>query len=71
MLSWEAKKKEHKEQRRVFSDESLQVGDLVVIENHGYQWPHKAQIVNIDMKNNAAWIRWVTTQKNISLFSET
>jgi hypothetical protein len=46
-LSWGAKKKEHIEQRRVLSDEGLQVGDHVVVENHGNQWPHKAQIVDI------------------------
>ncbi len=44
MLSWGAKKKECKEQRRVLSDEGLQVGERVVVENHGNQWPHKAQI---------------------------
>jgi hypothetical protein len=53
-LSWGAKKKECKEQRKVLSDESLQVGDLVVVENHGNQWPDKAQIVNIDMENKFA-----------------
>ncbi len=63
MLSWGAKKKECKEQRRVLSDESLQVGDHVFVENHGNQWPHKAQIVNIDMDNNFASIRWETTGK--------
>ncbi len=61
-LSWGAKRKEHKEQRRLLFDESLQVGDLVVVENHGYQWPHKAQIVDIDMVNKDALIRWETTQ---------
>ncbi len=61
-LSWGAKKKEHKEQRRVLSDKSLQVGDLVVFDNHGNQWPHKAQIVNIDMENKFALIRWETKQ---------
>jgi hypothetical protein len=60
-LSWEAKKKECKEQRRVLSDEGLQVGDHVFVENHGNQWPHEAQIVNIDMDNNFALIRWETT----------
>ncbi len=34
-LSWGAKRKERKEQRRVLFDESLQVGDLVVVENYG------------------------------------
>ncbi len=61
-LSWGAKKKECKEQRRVLFDKSLQVGDLVVVENHGNQWPHKAQIVNIAMENKFALIRWETTQ---------
>ncbi len=61
-LSWGAKKKECKEQRRVFFDESLQVGNRVVVENHGNQWPHKAQIVNIDMENKFALIRWEMTQ---------
>ncbi len=56
MLSWGAKKKECKEQRRVLSDEGLQVGDLVVVENYGNQWPHKAQIVHIDMENKFASI---------------
>ncbi len=42
-LSWGAKKKEHKEQSTLLSDENLQVGDLVVVENHGDQWPHKAK----------------------------
>jgi hypothetical protein len=36
-LSWGAKNKEHKEQRRLLSNESLQVGDLVAVENHGNQ----------------------------------
>jgi hypothetical protein len=36
-LSWGAKKKERKEQRSVLFDESLQVGNLVVVENHGEQ----------------------------------
>jgi hypothetical protein len=36
-LSWGAKKKEHKEQSTLLSDESLQVGNLVVVENHGDQ----------------------------------
>jgi hypothetical protein len=48
-LSWGAKKKERIEQRRVLSDEGLQVGDHVVVENHGNQWPHQAQIIDIDM----------------------
>jgi hypothetical protein len=50
-------KKGCKEQRRVLFDESLQVGDLVVVENHSNQWPHKAQIVKIDMENKFALIR--------------
>jgi hypothetical protein len=62
-LSWGAKKQECKEQRRILSDEGLQVGDHVFVENHGNQWPHKAQKVNIDMDNNFALIRWETTQK--------
>jgi hypothetical protein len=62
MLSWGAKKKEHKEQRRVLADEGLQVGKYVFVENNGNQWPHQAQIVDIDMENNFALIRWETTQ---------
>jgi hypothetical protein len=34
-LSWGAKKKECIEQRKVLSNEGLQVGDHVVVENHG------------------------------------
>ncbi len=49
-LNWGVKKKECKEQRRVLSDEGLQVGDHVFVEIHGNQWPHQAQIVDIDMK---------------------
>jgi hypothetical protein len=49
-LSWGAKKKERIEQRRVLSDEGMHVGDHVVVENHGNQRPHKAQIVDIDME---------------------
>jgi hypothetical protein len=60
-LSWKAKKKERIEQIKVLSDEGLQVGDHVVVENHGNQWPHKAHIVDIDMENNFALIRWETT----------
>jgi hypothetical protein len=60
-LSWRTKKKECKEQRRLLSHESLQVGNLVVVENHGNQWPYKAQIVYIDMENKLALIRWETT----------
>ncbi len=48
-LSWGANKKECIEQGRVLSNEGLQVGNDVVVKNHGNQWPHKAQIVNIDM----------------------
>ncbi len=40
-LSWGAKKKERIEQRRVLSDEGLQVGDHVVVENHGNDCPTK------------------------------
>jgi hypothetical protein len=61
-LSCGAKKKERKEQRKVLYDGGLQVGDHVIVENHGIQWPHQAQIVDIDMKNNFALIRWETTQ---------
>ncbi len=57
MLSWGAKKKKQKEQRRVLSDEGLQVGNHVIVENHGIQWPHQAQIVDINMENNFALIR--------------
>jgi hypothetical protein len=53
---------QRKKQRRVLSDESLQVGNLNVVENHGNQWPHKAQIVDIDMENKFALIRWETTR---------
>jgi hypothetical protein len=34
-LSWGAKKKDCIEQRRVLSDEGLQVGNHVFVENHG------------------------------------
>ncbi len=61
-LSWGAKKKECKEQRRVLSDEDLQIGNHVFVEIHGNQWPHQAQIVDIDMETNIASIRWETTQ---------
>ncbi len=61
-LSWGAKKKERKEQRRVLSDEGLQVGNHVFVENHGNQWPHQAQVIDIDMDNYFASIRWETTQ---------
>jgi hypothetical protein len=62
-LSWGAKKKESINQSSELSDEGLQVGDHVVVKNHGKQWLHKAEIVDIDMENNTAWIRWETTQK--------
>jgi hypothetical protein len=60
-LSWGAKKKESIKQRRVLSDEALQVGDHVVVENHGKQWPYKAELIYLDMENNTALIRWETT----------
>ncbi len=41
-LSWGAEKKECIEQRSVFSDEGLQVGSHVIVENHGKHWPHQA-----------------------------
>ncbi len=56
------KKKEHKEQSTLLSDESLQVGDLAVVENHGDQWPHKAHIVDINIEYKWASIRRETTQ---------
>ncbi len=64
-LSWGAKKKERKEQRRLLSDESLEVGNLVVVKNHGNQWPHKAQIVDIDIENKFALIKWEMTQNRL------
>jgi hypothetical protein len=62
-LSWGAKKKELINQSSVLFDEGLQVGNHVVVENHGKYWPHEAEIVDIDMENNTVWIRWETTQK--------
>jgi hypothetical protein len=62
-LSWGAKKKEHKEQSTLLSDESLQVGNLVVVENYGDQWPHIAHIVDINIEYKWALIRWETTRK--------
>jgi hypothetical protein len=44
-------------------DESLQVCNLIVVENHGNYWPHKAEIIDIDIKTNTALIRWETTRK--------
>jgi hypothetical protein len=35
---------------------------MFFVENHGNQWPHQAQIVDIDMENSFALIRWETTQ---------
>ncbi len=56
-LSWGAKKKEHKEQCTLSSDECLQVGDLVVVKNHCDQWPHQACIIKIDTENKLAMIK--------------
>ena len=66
-LSWGAKKKEHKEQCTLFPDECLQVGDLVVVKNHGDQWPHKACIIEIDTEKKLTMIKWETTQKTDSV----
>jgi hypothetical protein len=60
-LSGGAKKKEHKEQCTLLSDECLQVGDLVV------QWPHQARIIEIDTENKLATIKWETTRKTDSV----
>jgi hypothetical protein len=35
--------------KKFISDEGIQVGNHVIIENHGKHWPHQAQIINIDM----------------------
>jgi hypothetical protein len=35
---------------------------MFFVENHGNQWPHKAQIVDIDNENTFALIRWETTR---------
>jgi hypothetical protein len=56
-------KEESINQRSVLSGEGLQISDHVLVENHGKQWPHKAEIIDIDMENNTAWIRRETTQK--------
>ncbi len=45
------KKKERIEQR-VLSDEGLQVGNHVVVENHVKHWLHQAQIIDIDMNED-------------------
>jgi hypothetical protein len=57
-----SKEEEAQRERRVCSDEGPQVGNHVVVENHGNQWPHKAQIVDIDMENKSALIRWEMTR---------
>jgi hypothetical protein len=44
-------------------DEGLQIGDHVIVENHGEHWTHKAQTIDIDMETNVALIRWEMTQK--------
>ncbi len=44
-------------------NEGLQIGNHVVVQNHGKHWTHKAQIIDIDMETNTALIRWETTQK--------
>jgi hypothetical protein len=49
ILSWGAKKMEPIEQRSVLSDEGLQVGDHVVVENNCNYWPCQAQIIDIDI----------------------
>ncbi len=49
------------------SDECLHVGDLVVVKNHGDQWPRQACIVQIDTENKLAMIQWETTQKTDSV----
>ena len=61
-LSWGAKKKEHKQQSKLLSDECLQVCDLVVVKNHGDKWPPQARIIEIDTKNKLAMIQWETTR---------
>ncbi len=35
----------------------MNVGDLVVVKNHGDQWPHQARIVQIDTENKLAMIQ--------------
>ncbi len=67
MLSWGAKKKEHKERSTLLSDECLHVGDLVVVKNHGDQWPHQACIVQIDTENKLTMIQWEKTRKTDSV----
>ena len=63
-LSWGAKKKEHNEHSTLLSDECLlQVGDLVVVKNHGDQWPHQARIIEIDTEKKLTMIKWETTRK--------
>ncbi len=47
-LSWKAKKEESINQRSVLSDKGLQISYHVLVENHDKQWPHKAEIVDID-----------------------
>ncbi len=44
-------------------DESLQVGNHIIVENHGKHWTHKAETIDIDMDTNIALIRWETTRK--------
>jgi hypothetical protein len=53
-LTWGATKKEYLNQRSVLFNEGLQVGDHVVVENHGEQWPHKVEIFDIDTENSTA-----------------
>ncbi len=55
-LTWGAKKKSKK--RSLF-----EVGDEVIVSNHGTKWDHRAKIIKLDENGETVLVKWETTLK--------
>ena len=46
------------------------VGENGIVLNHGTHWQYQGKIVDIDLENETAMIRWETTRKTKSFNSK-
>ena len=42
---------------------SFEVGDEVIVSNHGTKWDHRAKIIKLDENGETVLVKWETTLK--------
>jgi hypothetical protein len=64
-LSHGAKKKDKLDCKEMEEEKiNISVGELVVVMNHGDAWTHCAHIISLNINENAAMIKWESTEKS-------